>query len=297
MFIWLVAMVFVKNFATLSNNLNLVKQAAIPAITCLGMTIVLMTGGIDLSVGFIVGLCSYMFGMFAVQMNFPVVIALLFTLMVGAFCGLINGVLVHFVKIPAFITTLGTGYIIFGAAQIISNGSSLTNLPANMLSMGRTIILGLPSSVYFSIAVILICYILIHKSTFGRSISALGRNPEASRLSGISNAQVTVLAYIICGTLAALSAALMAIRVNNSVPTMGGGTYTFEAITAAILGGASLYGGVGTAWGSVLGVLTIIIIGNCINLLGTNYYIYQAVLGVVILLAIIFENLKNRAMQ
>jgi len=297
LFIWIAAALFVENFATINNNINLIKQAPIPVITCLGMTFVLMTGGIDLSVGFIVGLCSYMFGMFTMTMKLPLFIALVFTLAVGAVCGLLNGILVQYVKIPAFIATLGTGYIVFGIAQIISNGSSMTNLPKNVLSLGRSQFLGVTTTVYFAVVIVILCYILMHKSTFGRSLSALGNNAVASKLSGINTARVTVLVYVLCGTLAALSAILMTIRVNSATPVMGGTNYTFEAITAAILGGASLYGGVGTAWGSVLGVIIIYIVQNCINLLGVNFYIYQAVLSIIILAAIVFENLKNRALQ
>jgi ribose transport system permease protein len=297
LFIWIAAALFVENFATVNNNINLIKQAAIPIITCLGMTFVLMTGGIDLSVGFTVGLCSYMFGMFTMTMELPLFIALVFTLAVGAACGLLNGILIQYVKIPAFIATLGTGYIVFGIAQIISNGSSMTNLPKNILSLGRSQFLGVTTTVYFAVVIVIICYILMHKSTFGRALSALGNNVVASKLSGINTARVTVLVYVICGTLAALSAILMTIRVNSATPVMGGTSYTFEAITAAILGGASLYGGVGTAWGSVLGVIIIYIVQNCINLLGVNFYIYQAVLSIIILAAIVFENLKNRALQ
>lgn len=295
--IWLLAMLFVNNFATLQNNLNIIKQAAIPAITCIGMTFVLMTGGIDLSVGYCVGLCSYLFGLFSMQMGFPPFIALLMTMACGALCGLLNGLLVQYAKIPAFIVTLGTGYILYGLAQIISNGSSMTNLPRNILNMGRTEVLGLPATVFFAIAMFLICYFLCHQTTYGRSLTALGNNINASWLSGIHTARITVLTYVICSTLAAMSAALMTIRVNSATPVMGGNSYTFEAITAAILGGASLTGGVGSVPGSTLGVLTIVVIQNCINLMGVNAYVYEAALSIIILLAIIFEKLKNRALQ
>jgi ribose transport system permease protein len=295
-FIWLVAMIFIKNFATLANNTTIIKQAAIPAITCLGMTLVLMTGGIDLSLGYMVGLCSYIFGML-VNIGVPTVVALLITMACGGICGLLNGALVQFVKIPAFIVTLGTGYILYGLSQIISNGSAITNFAPEVLAIGKSEFLGLPATVYIAIVVVIACYFLMHRSTFGRSLSALGYNMEASRLSGINTAFINVMVYVLCGVLAALSAGLMTVRVNQATPTMGGTTYTFEAITAAILGGASLFGGVGSAFGSVFGVLTIMIIENCVNLLNINYYFYQAVLGIVILAAIIFENLKNRALQ
>lgn len=297
LFIWLVGMIFVNNFATLSNNLGILSQAAIPAISCLGMTFVLMTGGIDLSVGYTLGFCSYMFGLFADKLELPVIVALLLTLLIGALCGLLNGLLVQIVKIPAFIVTLGTGYIIFGIAQIVSNGSAITNLSQNILAIGRAEFLGLPSMVYIAIIVVVIAWFILHKSTFGRSLTSVGLNVAASKLSGIKTGFVTVGAYVLCGICSSLAAVLMAARVNNCVPTMGGSEFTFKVITAAILGGASLSGGVGTAWGSVLGVLTIYSIENCLGLLGVNYYMYTALLSIIILIAIIFENLKNRIMQ
>lgn len=297
LFIWLAGAIFVKNFATPSNNLNILSQAAIPAISCLGMTFVLMTGGIDLSVGYTLGFCSYMFGLFAYKMGMPVIAALVLTLLIGALCGLINGLLVQVVKIPAFIVTLGTGYIIFGIAQIISNGSAITNLSDSILAIGRAEFLGIPSMIYIAFIVVVIAWFILHKATFGRALTSVGLNVAASHLSGIKTGFITVGAYVICGTCSALAAVLMAARVNNCVPTMGGSDFTFRVITAAILGGASLSGGIGTAWGSLLGVLTIYSIENCLGLLGVNYYMYTALLSIIILIAIIFENLKNRIMQ
>jgi ribose/xylose/arabinose/galactoside ABC-type transport system permease subunit len=155
----------------------------------------------------------------------------------------------------------------------------------------------LPATVYFALAVVIVCYIIVHRATFGRSLSAVGYNPEAVRLSGINTNRLIISVYVLSGLLTGLAASLMSIRVNQAYPVMGGTTYTFEAITAAILGGASLNGGVGSAIGSVFGVLTMFVITNCLGLLGVNKYVYQAVLSIVILIAIIFENLKNRRMQ
>ena len=297
LFIWLAGMIFVKNFANLDNNLNIVTQSAIPAISCLGMTFVLMTGGIDLSVGYTLGFCSYMFGMFAIRMELPLIAALILTLVIGGICGLVNGLLVQIVKIPAFIVTLGTGYIIFGIAQIVSNGSAITNLPEHVLAIARAKFLGISSMVYIAAAVVLICWFVLHKSTYGRTLMSVGLNIKASRLSGVRAGYVTVMAYVTCGVCSALAAVLMATRVNNCVPTLGGTEFTFQVITAAILGGASLFGGVGSAWGFVLGVMTIYIIENCLGLLGVNYYMYTAILSIIILAAIVFENLKNRILQ
>ena len=297
LFIWVLAMIFVDNFATLRTNVNILKQSAIPIIGCLGMTFVLITGGIDLSIGYTVGLCSYFSGVFVVQWGVPPLLSLLVTLVIGAVCGLFNGILVTKIKIPAFIVTLGSGYVIYGLAQILSNGNTINDLPEGFLAIGRTEFLGLQTYIYISIIAIVICYYLLHISTFGRSVSAMGLNPEASRLSGINTKMLNIMVYVICSMSAALAGVLLAIRVNNSSPVLGGMDFTFETITAAILGGASLFGGKGTVWGAVLGMLTIKVISASINMLGINAYITQAILGIIILIAIIFESVKNRIMQ
>ena len=296
--VWVAGMIIRPGtFITGTNMLGIINQAAIAAICCLGMTFVLMTGGIDLSVGYLLGFCAYIFGWSTVAVGMPVFVGVLLTVAVGAFFGFINGFLVQIMKIPAFIVTLGTGYIIFGIAQIVSNGKAITPLPGNVLAVGRARFLGLSSMVWIMLAVVVVCFFVLHKTTFGRSLTSVGLNKDASALSGISANFTTIMVYVICGITSALGAILMAARVNNSVCTMGGTEFTFTAITAAVLGGASLFGGIGTAWGSVLGVLTIYTIQNILGLMGVNYYMYTAVQSIIILAAIIFENVKNRILQ
>jgi ribose/xylose/arabinose/galactoside ABC-type transport system permease subunit len=295
--VWLAGMLFVDNFADWNNIKNIIAQSSAPIIACLGMTFVLMTGGIDLSVGFNVGLCSYMLGFFAVSMQIPTFLSILLTVALGGVCGFVNGVLVQTVKIPAFIVTLGMGYILLGVAQIVSNGSAISNLPQSLLNVARFEVFTVSMAVYIALAVVALCYFFMHHTTYGRSLEALGLNPETSALSGVHVAWIRVSVYVISGMCAALASIILAARVNNCVPTLGGNMFTFQAITAAILGGASLFGGEGTAWGSVLGVLTIFSIQNILGLLGVNYYMYTAILSLIILTAIILENVKNRVMQ
>ncbi len=290
----LLASLFVKNFFALNNFLTIIKQAAIPVIACLGITLVLMTGGIDLSLGYTLGLCSITVGLFVKTVGLPIWLSIVLTLLVGLLVGLINGTLVQVVKVPAFIVTLGSGYIIFGIAQIVSSGSDVNRLPASFRAIGVTNILGLNTTVLISLVICLIMYYLLHHSTFGRALSAFGFNAKAARMSGIRSEALNILVYMICSFLVAIAAILLTIRVNCAQPTMGGGVYTFEVITGAIIGGASLFGGIGTVVGSVFGVLIIKVLENCINLLNVSYYTYQAFQGIVILLAIIFENVKNR---
>ncbi len=290
----ILASLFVQNFFSLSNFLLIIKQAAIPTIACLGITLVLMTGGIDLSLGYTLGLCSIVVGLLVKTVGLPIWLAIVITLGVGLLVGLVNGVLVQVIKVPAFITTLGTGYIIFGIAQIVSSGSNVNRLPSAFRAIGVTDFFGLNTTVLITVIICLIMYYVLHLSTFGRSLSAFGFNAKAARMSGIKTERLNVMVYMICSFLVAVVAILLTIRVNSAQPTLGGGVYTFEIITGAIIGGASLFGGVGTVIGSVFGILIVKVLENCINLLNVSYYTYQAFQGIVILLAIIFENVKNR---
>lgn len=292
--LFLLALIFVPNYGKGSNFLLIIKQAAIPTIACMGMTLVLMTGGIDLSLGYVIGLASIVSGLLVKSFHLPILLTLILTLAIGALFGLLNGTLVQIVKVPAFITTLGTGYIAYGLAQIVSNGEDISRLPKAFLAIGKTDILGLNTTVLIAIAVCAIMFYLLHLSTFGRMLSAFGHNPQATRVSGIRTGRINIMVYVICSTLASLSGLLLTIRVNCAQPNMGGGSYTFEIITAAIIGGTSLFGGVGSVIGSLFGVLITKTIENCINLLGISYYMYQACMGIVILLAIVFENIKNK---
>jgi ribose/xylose/arabinose/galactoside ABC-type transport system permease subunit len=287
--------VFVRNFASVDNAAVIVRQSAIPAIAVLGMTMVLMTGGIDLSLGFVVGLASTATGFMAKVWGLPVVLAVAAALLLGALVGLVNGTIIQYMKVPSFITTLGTGYILYGISQLASAGNVITRLPPSLLAVGRTNFLGLPTSVYIAVGIVTLGWFLIHRTVFGRALSAFGFNSRAAFLSGLPTARVNVLTYVLCSSLAALAGLLLTIRVNADQPNMGGGVFTFEVITAAIVGGTSLFGGVGSVIGSLLGVLIIKVIENCINLMNISYHLYLAVQGGIILAVIVMDKIRSRA--
>lgn len=290
----IVAAIFVPRFASVNNFLLIIKQSAIPVIACIGMTMVLMTGGIDLSLGYTIGLSSTIVGMLVKTHEMAYLPAILITLGVGVVIGLINGFCVQAIKVPAFITTLGTGYIIYGIAEIVSHGESVNRLPKGFLAIGKTEVFGVNTTVVITAVICLVFFYILHMSTFGRNLSAFGLSEPASRLSGVATAKINVLVYVNCAVLASLVGILLSIDVNCAQPTMGGGNYTFEVITGAVLGGASLFGGVGSVVGALFGVMTIKVIGNCINLMNAAYYLYDAIMGIIILAAIVFENVKNR---
>ena len=288
------ASLLVKNFFDLDNAALILKQSAIPAVAVIGMTMVLMTGGIDLSVGFVVGLASIVSGILAKVWLWPAPAVLAAVLVIGLVIGLCNGLITQFMRVPAFITTLGAGYVLYGLAQIVSQGSIINRLPKDFLAIGRTPMFGLPSAVFLALAVAIAFHLLISRTIFGRQLKAFGLSARAAVLSGVPGARINVLVYVVSGALAALSGLLFTIRVNAAQPNMGGGAFTFEVVTGAIVGGASLFGGVGSVANSILGVLSIKIIENCINLMGISYHIYLAVQGAIILVAIILGNLSRR---
>ena len=294
-FLVLVGIVFVHNFASIDNAATIARQSAIPAIAVLGMTMVLMTGGIDLSVGFVVGLASTATGFMAKVWGLPVSLTVAATVLLGSLVGLLNGIIIQYMKVPSFITTLGTGYILYGVSQLISAGNVITRLPPSLLAVGRTDLLGLPASVYIAVGITALGWFLVHKSVFGRALTAFGFDSRAAFLSGLPTARVNVLTYVICSSLAALAGLLLTIRVNAAQPNMGGGAFTFEIVTAAIVGGTSLFGGIGSVLGSLFGVLIIKVIENCINLMNISYHLYLAIEGGIILTVIVMDKIRNRA--
>ena len=293
--ICLLASIFVARFASIKNFALILKQAAIPIIGCLGMTCVLMTGGIDLSLGYMIGLSSITIGLLIKTYEVPIALAICITLLIGVLVGLVNGLCVQKIHVPAFITTLGTGYVLLGVAQIISNGASINRLPEAFLAIGKTKVLGkLNTTVLISLAFCIVFYYVLHCSTFGRRLSAFGLSEPTSRLSGVKTAKINISAYVICAVLASVCGILLSIDVNCAQPTMGGGDYTFTVITGCVLGGVSLFGGVGSVPGVIFGMLTLKVINNCINLMNAPYYLGSSIQGIVILLDIILENIKNR---
>ena len=293
--ICLLASIFVARFASIKNFALILKQAAIPIIGCLGMTCVLMTGGIDLSLGYMIGLSSITIGLLIKTYEVPIALAICITLLIGVLVGLVNGLCVQKIHVPAFITTLGTGYVLLGVAQIISNGASINRLPEAFLAIGKTKVLGkLNTTVLISLAFCIVFYYVLHCSTFGRRLSAFGLSEPTSRLSGVKTAKINISAYVICAVLASVCGILLSVDVNCAQPTMGGGDYTFTVITGCVLGGVSLFGGVGSVPGVIFGMLTLKVINNCINLMNAPYYLGSAIQGIVILLDIILENIKNR---
>lgn len=313
--LFVISALFIQNFFTVRNVLTVVKQAAVPLVACMGLMLILTTGGIDLSLGYTLGLCSVLLGMMTKRYGMPAWQAIPLTLLIGAAVGLVNGSIVQFLHVPAFIATLGSGYVLYGIAQIFGKGDAFYQLPEDLLAFGTSRplmvfsgafseetmkagfmgqILKLPSYVFIAAIIAVIMYFVRHRTTYGRSLSVFGFNARTAKLSGVNTARLNVLTYVISSTLVAMASVLLTIRVNCAQSNLGGSNYTFEIVTAAVVGGTSLAGGVSSVVNCLFGVLVTKTLENVVNLLAVNIYLYQPLMGVVILLAIVLDAYKNR---
>ena len=313
--LFILSAIFVPNFFSVRNVLTVVKQAAVPLVACMGLMLILTTGGIDLSLGYTLGLCSVLLGMMTKRYGIPAWQAIPLTLLVGAAVGLVNGAIVQYLRVPAFIATLGSGYVLFGIAQIFGKGDAFYQLPEDLLAFGNNRpfaglldilpesiasndainqLCKLPGYVFIALIVAIAIYFLRHKTTYGRNLSAFGFNKNTAKLSGIDTAKLHIVTYVISSVLVALAAVLLTIRVNCAQSNLGGSNYTFEIVTAAVVGGTSLFGGVSSVVNCLFGVLVTKTLENVVNLMAVNIYLYQPLMGLVILLAIVLETYKNR---
>lgn len=313
--LFLIACFVVPNFFSVSAIFTVIKQAAVPCVAVMGMMLVLTTGGIDLSLANTVGLCSVVLGVLTVNMGMPAWIGIIAAIITGAIVGIMNGCIVQYLKVPAFIATTGSGYIIYGLAQIIGKGEQFNQLPEDLKAFGssRTFefiyealpeslqdvkflksFLRLPSYVWISVIVVLLIYFLRHKTVYGRNLSAFGFNAKAARLSGIKTSFLHVQTYMYCSMLVAMASVLLSIRAGCCQSNLGGLNYTFDIVTAAVVAGTSLFGGVSSVVNCVFGVFITKTLEVSINMLKVNYYLFKPCLGLVILIAIVLEAYKNR---
>lgn len=278
-------------FLTPNNMMNIARQVSIVAIVGIGMSYVLISAEIDLSVGSLVGLTGVVAAM-TMKEGVPIAAACLFAILISVFCGFLNGVIHTYIKIPSFIVTMGMMNIARGAVLVLTNSYPVTGLPEEFKMVGRGYMMGIP----IPVVVMLICYIVgffvLKYTKFGRSIYAIGGNLEAARLSGIPVSVNKVLTHTICGLTAGIAGVVLAARLFSGQPSAGNGM-ELDAIAAAVIGGTSTSGGKGRLWGTLLGALIMGIITNGMNLMNisTNWqYIMQ---GTIIIVAVGLDRIKN----
>lgn len=283
-----------KNFLTYLNIINVIRQITFIALIGLGSMIIIITTGIDLSPGSVVGLTSVIVASFAHPGQHSLVVTLLIGVSVGIAVGLINGILVAKTGLPPFIVTLGMFTTVRGLALLYSDGRPVNSLSKDFIFIGSGTVLGIPVPIIILFVILVITHILLNNSQLGRHIYALGGNEQAAIISGINVNKVKIFCYTYAGFLAALSGLILTGRIASGQPGLGVG-YELDAIAAAVIGGTSLSGGIGTVFGTISGALVIGVINNGMDLLNINMYWQQITKGLIIILAVLLDKQKNKA--
>ena len=281
------------HFLTWDNILNIFRQSAVNGLLALGQLLVILTAGIDLSVGSILGLSTVVFAM-TLKAGAPAGVAFAAAVGCGLALGLLNGFLLTGLKLPhPFVATLGMMNVARGAAMLISGGFPIPDLPAGARYLGAGAVVGVPAPVLIVLGTFGVFSLLLRHTVFGRDIYAIGGNAEASRLAGIPvNARLNAV-YGIAGSLAGFAAVLLAGRMNAGFPLAGVGA-ELDSIAAVIIGGASFFGGVGTVSGTLIGALVIAVLRNGLNLLNVSTHWQMVVIGAVIIWAVWVDVLRRR---
>jgi ribose transport system permease protein len=287
-----------RNFFTVRSVLTLALQTSAITLMGIGVTFTIITAGIDLSIGSVIALTGTIAVMAALA-GVPIWLSMIVGLLVGVLCGLLNGLMITKLKLPPFIATLGMMMVARGVALTVTNANAYP-APEGFGELGNGTILGtgpqfpgISYPVLIMIAVALIFHFILSKTRVGRYTYAIGSNEEAARLSGIKVGQIKIVAYIISGLLAGLVGIILASRMVTSQPNSASG-YELNAIAAAVIGGTSLMGGVGTVGGTVIGSFIIGILTVGLTMAGANYFMQQIVIGLVVIGAVTFDQLKGR---
>lgn len=276
-------------FRTIDNFMSLLRQSSINGFIAFGMTCVILTGGIDLSVGSTLAL-STAFCAFFIKTGMPVGFAMILALLIGFGCGLISGLLVTKGRLQPFIATLITMTVFRGVTMIFMDGKPISGLGNSFLLkfVGKGNLFGIPFPVILFIIVFLVFLFVLQKTVFGRRIYATGSNSTSAKLSGVNIDKTKLITYAISGVMAALSGLILLSRLASAQPTLGDG-YELDAIASVALGGTSMNGGRGRIWGTFVGVLIIAVLNNGLNILGVSSYYQSVVKGIVILIAVLSD--------
>jgi ribose transport system permease protein len=280
-----------KNFLTINNIVNVLRQVSMVAIIAVGAYFIIVSGGLDLSLGAVVGFTSVVLATLIVKMGVNPYFAIIITIGLGALCGAINGFTVTRLSIPPLIATMGLQMVLVGVSYIICQGYTIANIPREILGIGRGYAFGIP---WIPVPVLLMLLIAImadfisQRTKFGRYLYAIGGNQEAAHLSGIRYKTMQSLSYVIAGALASLSGIIVTGRLASGNAASGGG-WEFSAIIGCVIGGVSTTGGRGRVFGAILGTLMIGLLNNGMTLLNINSYYQQVVSGLVLMTSIAFD--------
>jgi ribose transport system permease protein len=276
-------------FFTERNMFNILDQSVVLGIVAVGMTLVILTGGIDLSVGSVAGLCGIILAIL-LKADFPIAVAIPLAVACGAGIGLISGVLIAVFGLAPFVVTLGVMAIARSLAYIISGQRSLSGLPMGLQDIVYTTVLGVPVNVVFLLGLYVVTWFWLTYSKGGRTIYAVGSNIEAARAAGLNTLYYSIFPYVASGALAAVAMTFSLAQIMSADP-IGGNQLELDAIAAVVIGGASLYGGRGSIVGTLMGVLIMVMIRNGLNLLGVSPFWQGTAIGTIIIVALLAERL------
>jgi ribose transport system permease protein len=277
-------------FLTRSNIFNMLDQSVVIGIVSVGMTFVILTGGIDLSVGSLAGLTGIVLGL-SLQ-HIPIVPAIAVAIAAGASIGLVSGLLINLFGLAAFVVTLGVMAIGRSLAYILSGQTAISNIPDAMQAIVYTNIVGVPSNVLFLIVLYIVAWAYLAFTKGGRTIYAVGSNKEAARAAGLNTLLYSVLPYVLSGALSAVAATFSISQILSADPLMGN-SMELDAIAAVVIGGASLYGGRGSMIGTLFGVFIMVMIRNGLNLMGVSPFWQGSAIGTIIIVALLVERLVS----
>jgi ribose transport system permease protein len=277
-------------FLTQQNIFNILDQSVVIGIVAVGMTFVILTGGIDLSVGAVAGLSGIILAL--LLREFPIPMAIPMAVLVGGLIGLLSGVLIAVFGLAPFVVTLGIMAIARSLAFIFSGQRSLSGIPSSLSNIVYSTFLGIPANVLFLVALYLAAWLYLTFTKGGRTIYAIGSNIEAARAAGLNTLFYSILPYVISGALAAVAVTFSIAQIMSADP-MAGNQMELDAIAAVVIGGASLYGGRGSIIGTLLGVLIMVMIRNGLNLMGVSPFWQGSAIGSIIILALLAERFIN----
>ncbi len=280
-------------FLTVPNLVNLVRQISINGILAVGVTFVLLTGGVDLSLGSLVALTGVIAAEMAHPDQFPLLVPVLAGIATGGCCGAVNGMVVTVGRVAPFIVTLGMMTAARGLALVVSDGRPVSNLSRGFAAIGSGDLLGVPVPVLILCGVAVIAAVVLYNLRIGRYLYAVGGNENAARASGVRVGWVKMFAYVVSGAMAGLAGVVLAARITTGQPNAGFG-YELDAIAAVVIGGTSLSGGVGGVGGTILGALLMGVINNGLDLLNVQSYFQQIVKGVIIVGAVWMDRSKSQ---
>ncbi len=277
-------------FLTSNNLFNLLDQSVVVGIVAIGMTFVILTGGIDLSVGSVAGLTGVILGLALREMPMP--LAIMTAIMAGGAIGAFSGILISVFRLAAFVVTLGMMSIARSLAYVFSGQRSISDIPDELSNLVYTNVGGLQMNVIILLVLYVCAWYYLSRTRGGRTIYAVGSNKEAARISGLNVQFYTILPYVISGALAAVASTLIAAQI-LSIDPLGGNLLELDAIAAVVIGGASLYGGRGSIIGTLFGVLIMVMIRNGLNLLGVSPFWQGTAIGGIIIAAVLAERLLS----